>query len=34
MIMLWSDFLQIVSAVSNILIAYFTYKSIRKKGKK
>jgi hypothetical protein len=41
MIMLWGDFMQVVStlatvatAVSTSLLAYYTYKLLRKKSKK
>jgi hypothetical protein len=34
MIMLWSDFWQMLTAISTILSAYITYKLLRNKSKK
>jgi hypothetical protein len=34
MIMLWSDFWQMLTAAATILSAYLTYKLLRKKSKK
>gem|GEM_PF-1521845 len=34
MIMLWSDFLNLLTAIATILLAYTTYKSLNNKSKK